>query len=261
MNMSELKIQCSYSKVVKTDSLKPYPENPNKHSETQVVMLADLIRTVGWRYPIVVSKRSGYIVSGHARWLAAKRLDLESVPIDFQDYDSENDELLQLLGDNKIPELAQRDINKEAAILERLRGENVNTLLAGYKPKDLEQILKRANLPKLNHEDEMPEMELNPHEHYDYILLLFRKDYDWMKALQVFGIKDMQYGTVKDKKKIDLGRVVDGARILQEFFDEESNSKSRQVGHNNNTQTDSKRNIGGNRRRKKKVRTPKIKII
>jgi len=238
MDMSELKIKCSYSKIVLTESLVPHPDNPNKHSETQVSMLADLIRSVGWRYPITSSNRSGFIVSGHARWLAAKRLGLESVPVDFQDYDNEEDELLQLLGDNKIPELSHMDKNKEAAILERLRAKNVNTILAGYNPKDLHDILNSANLPKVTKEDEIPEMEIYPHEHYDYIVLVFKNDYDWVKALQKFGITDVKYGNVVGKKKIGLGRVIDGARFLQEFFNEKSDSEPGKVGHDHNAKSD-----------------------
>lgn len=224
MDLSELKIKCSYSKIVKREILKPHPENPNQHSETQVAMLADLIRTVGWRYPIIVSKRSGFIVSGHARLLAAERLDLNKVPIDIQDYDSAEDELLQLLGDNKLPELAQRDKRKEAALLEKLRSKNVNTILAGYKPKELDEILKKVQMPKSSSEDMIPEMEIYPHEHYDYIVLVFKNDYDWINALQVFGIENVKYGASLKSKRIGIGRVIDGARILQEFFNAKGDS-------------------------------------
>jgi len=240
MNLSDLKIKCSYSKIVKTESLKPHPDNPNQHSETQVTMLADLIRTVGWRYPIIVSKRSGFIVSGHARLMAAQRLNLDKVPVDFQDYDSDEDELLQLLGDNKLPELAQRDKFKEAVILDRLRSKNVNTILAGYKPKELDEILKKAQSRQQNkQEDVIPEMEIYPHEHYDYIVLFFRNDYDWVNALQIFGVENVKYGASLKNKRIGLGRVIDGARVLQKFFNAKGDSQQGQVGDHNNSQADS----------------------
>lgn len=231
MNSND-KIQCTYKEMLETESLKPHPENPNRHGETQIAILADLIRTVGWRYPIVVSKRSGFIVSGHARWLAAKRIGLKQVPVDIQDFESADDESLQLLGDNKIPELSHRDNKVEADLLQKLLDNNRNTLLAGYRPKELDEILKNANLSEVLRDDEViPDMEIQPHEHYDYIVLFFKNDYDWMKALQVFGIQDVNYGQMAERKRIGLGRVVDGARILQEFFDAKSDSQSGPVGH------------------------------
>ena len=39
---------------------------PNQHSADQIILLAKIIGGQGWRAPIVVSKRSGYIVAGHA---------------------------------------------------------------------------------------------------------------------------------------------------------------------------------------------------
>ena len=65
------KVYCAYDEIVETDSLKPNPRNPNRHPEAQVKMLAHIIAEQGWRAPITVSRRSGYIVRGHARRLAS----------------------------------------------------------------------------------------------------------------------------------------------------------------------------------------------
>lgn len=64
------KVYCAYDEIVEIDSLKPNPRNPNRHPEAQVKMLARIIGEQGWRAPITVSRRSGYIVRGHARRLA-----------------------------------------------------------------------------------------------------------------------------------------------------------------------------------------------
>lgn len=82
------KVYCAYDEIVETDSLKPNPRNPNRHPEAQVKMLAHIIAEQGWRAPITVSRRSGYIVRGHARRLAGYEAGSQYAPIEWQDYDN-----------------------------------------------------------------------------------------------------------------------------------------------------------------------------
>ena len=60
-------IKCSYEKLITLENLAPNPKNTNKHSEKQVNLLANIISYQGIRHPIIVSKRSGFIVAGHCR--------------------------------------------------------------------------------------------------------------------------------------------------------------------------------------------------
>jgi hypothetical protein len=61
-------------------------------------------------------------------------------------------------------------------------------------------------------------MELQAMEHYDYIVLVFRNALDWQQAKERFGLKHETF-TLRDggKKRIGLGRVVDGKRVLREL--------------------------------------------
>ena len=75
--------------MVDIEAMVENPRNPNKHSDKQISLLAKIIKSQGWRNPIVVSNRSGFIVKGHCRLAAARLLEVESVPVDYQDYDTE----------------------------------------------------------------------------------------------------------------------------------------------------------------------------
>jgi ParB-like chromosome segregation protein Spo0J len=88
----EIRIECAYDKLVSIDQLRPNLKNPNTHSEEQIAKLALLIKNHGWRHPITVSNRSGFIVAGHCRLMAAKLLELKQVPVDYQDFASEAEE-------------------------------------------------------------------------------------------------------------------------------------------------------------------------
>lgn len=92
-------------------TLKPNAKNKNKHSAEQVERLAELIKFHGWRIPIVVSKRSGLIVCGHGRLLAAKKLKLKQVPVSFQDFESEEAEQTFGISDNAIAAWAELDLS------------------------------------------------------------------------------------------------------------------------------------------------------
>jgi len=45
----------------------PYSKNAKKHPPKQIQQLADIVREVGWRQPILVNQE-GVIVAGHGRW-------------------------------------------------------------------------------------------------------------------------------------------------------------------------------------------------
>ena len=58
MNFMKPKIKCSYKKLVPVDKLNPHPQNPNKHPEKQIKLLAKIISAQGWRNPITVSNKA-----------------------------------------------------------------------------------------------------------------------------------------------------------------------------------------------------------
>ena len=117
--------------------LKPNPKNPNRHPENQIELLAKIIETQGWRAPVKVSTRSGYIVSGHGRFLAAQMIGCPA-PVDFQDYATEADEMSDLLADNRIAELAEMDNAMLAEIFSEIDGD---LWLTGYTDNEVQNLM------------------------------------------------------------------------------------------------------------------------
>ena len=83
------KIHCAFDEEKQVEELVAHPRNPNNHSDTQIKLLAKIIAAQGWRAPVVVSERSGFIVAGHARLAAAQLLGVESVPVNVQPFKTE----------------------------------------------------------------------------------------------------------------------------------------------------------------------------
>ena len=100
---------CDIIEKTSVGDVTPHPRNPNTHSDVQIELLSRLIEARGWRLPLTVSKRSGYLVRGHGRLAAAKLLGLDFVPVSYQDYASDAEELSDLIADNQSAELSSMD--------------------------------------------------------------------------------------------------------------------------------------------------------
>lgn len=103
-------IKCEFKELVDIVKLVPNPKNPNKHSDKQIDLLQRLIKHQGWRHPIIVSNRSGFVCAGHGRLQAAQAMGLKQVPVDYQDFDSEAQEYQFMVSDNTIQEMAELDL-------------------------------------------------------------------------------------------------------------------------------------------------------
>jgi len=139
--MSKPLINCSYGALEKTDSLKPHPRNPNTHTERQIELLAKIIKHQGWRNCIVVSKRSGLIVAGHGRLLAAKKLGLKEVPVDWQQFKNVKDELSYLVADNRIAEIAEINRATLAEIIGDIDSGDFDLELTGFELSNIEELM------------------------------------------------------------------------------------------------------------------------
>lgn len=149
-------IHCSYTDLRPTAALRPNPGNPNGHPEAQVEKLAKVIAAHGWRHPITVSRRSGLVVSGHCRLMAAQKLGLAEVPIDEQDFASEAEEMAVLIADNVVQELAEVDGLKMAELLCELDQADYDLSLTALSKEQIDDYIigPVGSDPK---DDEVPE--------------------------------------------------------------------------------------------------------
>ena len=209
-----MKIHCAHNALVDPATLKPNPVNPNRHSAHQIQLLASIIQEQGWRGPITVSKRSGLIVRGHGRLEAALLMGSEKVPVDFQDYASEAEELADLLADNRLSELAELDEDDLKRVIESIRESDpsFDVELTGFMDDEI------ARLYDEKPEDDVetvPRMEIQAFEHHDYLVFMFHDLRDWMLALQLLGVREVDFSITRKTKKIGLGRVLHGKRLLE----------------------------------------------
>lgn len=115
-----MKIHCAYTELWALDKFVENPKNDNDHKKEHAELLAKFMSVRGVRHPIIVSKRSGFIVAGHLRLMAAHILGLEEYPVDLQDFENEADEYAFLSGDNNIARYAEFNESKFLSNLEEL---------------------------------------------------------------------------------------------------------------------------------------------
>lgn len=142
---NDIKILCTFDKLVPVEKLVENPKNPNRHPEKQIALLAKIIKAQGFRRPIVVSKRSGFIIVGHGRFAAAKYLEMDAVPVDYQDYENEAAEWADMVADNKIAELAEFDNAALTEMIDELNAaaENFDEELLGIAQADIDKLMGR----------------------------------------------------------------------------------------------------------------------
>lgn len=101
-----MKIAIKEIVLVDPRELKPHPHNKKlrKHSKEAIERTALVLEYQGWRYPIIVSNQSGYINVGHKRQMAALLRGWEKVPVSYQDFESDEQEISNVISDNAMNE-------------------------------------------------------------------------------------------------------------------------------------------------------------
>ena len=151
---------CAHDAIVDVTKLVPNPKNPNQHPDNQIQLLGRIIRQAGWRQPITVSKRSGFIVKGHGRLAAALLEGMKEAPVDYQNYTTEAEEYADLVADNRIAELAETDNKLLADIFAEIDTGEIPMELTGYTEDEVEGLvtaLSEALHNDLHEPDDIPE--------------------------------------------------------------------------------------------------------
>lgn len=136
----DIPVYCAYDVLEPLGKIIPNPKNPNGHPKSQIKILADIIKAQGWRAPITVSTRSGFIVRGHGRLEAALLIGADVAPVDYQDYASEAEEWADLIADNRLAELSEVNDGLLADLIMEM-GDNPAVSLTGFTTDEMAALL------------------------------------------------------------------------------------------------------------------------
>lgn len=129
---------------VKVDVLIPYVNNARTHSEAQIAQIAACIKEFGWGAPLLIDKDNG-IIAGHARVLAARKLQLERVPCVRMAHLTDAQRKALILADNRLALNSGWDTELLAVELDDLRDMGVDLSLVGFTKAELNDLIGTPN--------------------------------------------------------------------------------------------------------------------
>ena len=145
--------------TVPTDSITPYKNNARVHSERQIRQIAASIQEFGFTNPILT--HNGTIIAGHARYEAARLLELAEVPtIDRSDL-TEAQWKAYVIADNRLAEEAEWDTDLLSLEIDGLEDVGIDLEALGIDDIFFEELSIREfdNTPAtgLTDPDDVPE--------------------------------------------------------------------------------------------------------
>ena len=148
------------------DRLIPYVANARTHSEEQIAKVAASILEFGFTNPILVDGNDG-IIAGHCRLTAARKINLDNVPVVVLDHLSDAQRRAYILADNKLALDSGWDEDLLSAELERLQEDEFDLDVIGFSDEELSDLLEdyaegSASTEGLTDPDEIPEEPVIP---------------------------------------------------------------------------------------------------
>jgi len=122
------------------DRLKPYDRNARTHSTEQIAQIVASIQEFGFTNPILVDENDG-IIAGHGRLMAARDLQMQTVPVVVLSHLSPAQRRAYILADNKLALNAGWDDTLLAAELESLSEIDFDISLLGWSNDELAELL------------------------------------------------------------------------------------------------------------------------
>ncbi len=115
----------------KVNDLIPYVNNSRVHDEEQVIQICSSIKEFGFTNPVLIDEENG-IIAGHGRLMAAKKLELKTVPCIVLEGLSEAQKKAYVIADNSIALNSSWDMDKLSLELESLKTEDFDLDLLGF---------------------------------------------------------------------------------------------------------------------------------
>ena len=134
-----------------THSLRPYARNARTHSPKQIKQIARSIERFGFNNPLLIDDED-QIIAGHGRLLAAKQLNMKTVPCVRLSHLTEADKKAYVIADNRLAEKSGWDNEILAIELQHLVDIGFDVDLTGFEPAETDLIIEG-----IGDESEQPE--------------------------------------------------------------------------------------------------------
>jgi DNA modification methylase len=149
-------------RMVAVDTLIPYARNARTHNDSQVAQIAASIAEYGWTNPILTDGERG-VIAGHGRLMAARKLDLQEVPVIELAHLTPEQKKAYILADNRIAENAGWDQELLKLELAELQAADYDLSLMGFTDEEIDDLLSPEDEGGgLTEDDAIPEPPVDP---------------------------------------------------------------------------------------------------
>lgn len=122
--------------VLPVESLKPFPDNPRKHSERSIQGIAASIESFGFKNIVLVDKEHE-VIYGHGRIEAAKRLGIKKIPVLIDQELSKDQAMALRITDNQVQTLSEwNELTLKQQVL-KLKAMGMNLTVLGFSGRQL----------------------------------------------------------------------------------------------------------------------------
>ncbi len=140
---------------VPVDALNEYPGNPRRGD---INAIAESLNVNGQYRPIIVRRETREILAGNHTWKAARKLQWETIKVQYVEGITDDQAKKIVLADNKYSDMAKYNIPDLTALLESLE-EHTGT---GYSDIDLAKLLRDENQDSYTDQDDTPNVDDTP---------------------------------------------------------------------------------------------------
>ena len=158
-----LQAQALAVSYISPEEVKPYQNNPKKHSEKQITQIINSIKEFKFNNPILIDENN-VLIAGHGRLLASKHLQIKEIPAIRLTHLTESQKKAYRIADNKLTENGAWDMDLLKIEFEEIQKLNLdlNLDITGFDNQEIDLLF---NPPppadnKLNKIPYIPEKEI-----------------------------------------------------------------------------------------------------
>lgn len=139
------------TEMISLDNIKMYKKNPKEHPDEQIEKIKMSIRENGFSVPMLIDGNN-QIIAGHGRYLAAKELNMEEVPVIKRDDLTEKQIKLFRIADNKVSQSGWNDELLANEFDELIRMDNITEeelQKTGFDEVEIEELYAKFDYDEL----------------------------------------------------------------------------------------------------------------
>ena len=164
---------------------------------------------------LVWNKRTNRIVGGNKRLGIMKDAGIKKASARVVDL-PEEEEMALLIELNNQASMGVWDIESASEKIQKIkldRPDLFDALNMGQLYREITKGSAPTKEPGMS--GVIPDMEIQPFEHWDYVVIVFKDSRDWLMALDFLGVGKVKTKPANDPSKIGLGRCIEGSRFLE----------------------------------------------